>query len=257
MNVMIIPAAGRGTRLSFDGPKLLYPLAEKTLLAHLIERYEPHIDLFVVVINPNAEVDVSQALANALEHSSASFLIDFQAQATGMLDAITMPMQSLQAHYNDIDNVWISWCDQASITARTASNVEQQLALLAQQSEVYMTLPTAKVSQPYIHMQRNKSGEIIKVLQRRENDVMPDVGENDCGLFAMSKAAYFNELKEFSSIDQTMGNETQERNFLPFIAWLNRNAPVKTFAAASDIESLGINTVADAEKLLAAWQDMP
>ena len=115
-------------------------------------------------------------------------------------------------------------------------------------------MPLAEVSEPYIHMQRNNEGQITKVLQRRENDVMPSIGENDCGLFALSKTAYFDQLKEFSSIDQAMGTETKERNFLPFIAWLNRTAPVVTFPASSDIEALGINTVEDAQKLLCAWQ---
>lgn len=55
-------------------------------------------------------------------------------------------------------------------------------------------------------------------------------------------------------MNQTMGSETKERNFLPFIAWLNKVAPVSTFAASSEIETLGINTVEDANRLLSAWQ---
>ena len=253
MNVMIIPAAGRGTRLNFDGPKLLYPLDGKTLLAYLIERYEPYIDKFVVVVNPEAELAVTQELTQLLQDSDADFMIDFQTEATGMLDAITIPMTSLE-QFVEIKNVWISWCDQASITAVTAKNLAQELAALAKQSDVYMALPIAKVTRPYIHMQRDNEGKIVAVLQRRENDEMPEIGENDCGLFALSRAAYFNQLQQFANIDQTMGSETKERNFLPFIAWLNRVAPVSTFAASSDIETLGVNTVEDAERLVNAWQ---
>ncbi len=253
MNVMIIPAAGRGTRLNFDGPKLLYPLGGKTLLAYLIERYEPYVDKFVVVINPDVETAVTQEITSLLQESDADFMIDFQTEATGMLDAITIPMTSLE-QFDGINNIWISWCDQASITAATAENLAQELTCLAKQTDVYMALPIAKVANPYIHMQRDNEGKIIAVLQRRENDEMPEIGENDCGLFALSKDAYFNHLRQFANMNQTMGSETKERNFLPFIAWLNKVAPVSTFAASSEIETLGINTVEDANRLLSAWQ---
>ena len=253
MNVMIIPAAGRGTRLNFDGPKLLYPLGGKTLLSYLIERYEPYVDKFVVVINPDVETAVTQEITSLLQESDADFMIDFQTEATGMLDAITIPMTSLE-QFDGINNIWISWCDQASITAATAENLAQELTCLAKQTDVYMALPIAKVANPYIHMQRDNEGKIIAVLQRRENDEMPEIGENDCGLFALSKDAYFNHLRQFANMNQTMGSETKERNFLPFIAWLNKVAPVSTFAASSEIETLGINTVEDANRLLSAWQ---
>ncbi len=52
MNVMIIPAAGRGARLDYSGPKLMFPLGGKPLIAYLLERYRPYVDHFVVVINP-------------------------------------------------------------------------------------------------------------------------------------------------------------------------------------------------------------
>jgi len=256
MNVMIIPAAGRGTRLSFEGPKLLYPLAGKTLLSYLIARYQPYIDLFIVVINPDAEKAVQKELDILLGESSAEFLIDFQHEATGMLDAITMPMTALQERQDDIGHVWISWCDQASITAATAKKLNGELSFLSKSTKHYMAMPTAKVTEPYIHLQRDEQGRVCKILQRRENDDMPAIGENDCGLFAMSGRTYFHDLKTFANMDQTMGSETQERNFLPFIAWLNQTKEVSTFPVSHPIETLGINTAEDAEKLLAAWQSI-
>ena len=257
MNVMIIPAAGRGTRLSYDGPKLLYPLDGKPLLYYLIERYKPYVDQFVLVINPTSEALVLDAM-NGL---GVNHMIDYQVQATGMLDAITAPMESLRNRdkHEKIDTVWVSWCDQVSISAETAKSLQNELSKLAAESErgylsEFMALPTAMVKMPYIHMKRNNQGNISQVLQRRESDPMPDIGENDCGLFAMSGVAYFDALRKFASIDQTMGHETKERNFLPFIAWLNNTAPVSTFPVHSDIETVGINTVEDAKKILETWE---
>lgn len=248
MNVMIIPAAGRGTRLAFDGPKLLYPLLGKPLLHYLIDRYKPYIDQFVIVIHPSAELEVSRFL----ETTEVDFLLDFQHEATGMLDAITMPMDAISS--SKIEHIWISWCDQVSITAETALNMEKHLTRLMDQGQKeYMVLPTAKVENPYIHLQRDTQGKITQILQRREQDSMPDIGENDCGLFALSQKAFFDGLKTFAGESQVLGGETQERNFLPFIAWLNQYAAVDTFPATDLIETVGINTVDDATKIVNFW----
>ena len=48
-------------------------------------------------------------------------------------------------------------------------------------------------------MQRDSNGVINKVLHRREGDVMPALGENDCGLFGLNATAYFEELTNYSN----------------------------------------------------------
>ena len=250
MNVMIIPAAGRGTRLDFDGPKLLFPLQGKPLIEYLFERYAQWIDHFVVVVNPSDAELVKQYLAPM----DYSYELAFQASPTGMLDAILAPMDNLDA--NEIDHVWITWCDQVGITSSTAATLHQLLDdNRVGEPEPNMIFPTFEKSQPYIHMQRNEHGEIIRVLQRREGDEMPAIGENDCGLFAMNRAAYFELLPQFSDsgIEEVnaQGSATRERNFLPFIAWVFGKARVMTFAAADESESIGINTLADAQALTA------
>ena len=248
MNIMIIPAAGRGTRLQYDGPKLLYELDGKPLLGYLLERYEPFIDQFVVVIHPDFEQQVKQYL----ESVDNDCLIDFQYQPTGMLDAIVAPMNGLkdELNANEVQQVWITWCDQVAISEQTAKTMSQ---LLSQTESPCMVFPTLEKKQPYIHMQRDDVGNIIKVLQQREGDKMPEVGENDCGLFALSGDAYFTLLNQFSQIDQQSGSATQERNFLPFISWLNGKAKVTTYSAKHEVESIGINTVQDAEYILNNW----
>jgi hypothetical protein len=84
------------------------------------------------------------------------------------------------------------------------------------------------------------------VLHRREGDAMPDEGETDAGLFSLSRAAYFDQLPRFAAgVTAPDGAATRERNFLPFIPWLQENAEVHTFACESWIESVGVNAPAD------------
>ena len=251
MNVMIIPAAGRGTRLEFDGPKLLFPLQGKPLIEYLFERYAHWIAHFVVVVNPADAEQVEQHLM----HLGYSYELAFQASPTGMLDAILAPLDKLNA--DEIDNVWITWCDQVGITQSTAATLHQLLkGNRIGEPEPNLIFPTFNKVQPYIHMQRNEQGEIIRVLQRREGDEMPMIGENDCGLFAMNRSAYFELLPKFSDSGfeemNARGSATRERNFLPFIAWVFGKARVMTFSAKDESESIGINTLADAQALIAS-----
>ena len=249
MNIMIIPAAGRGSRLQYDGPKLLYDLNGKPLLDYLLNRYSPFIDQFVIVIHPDFESAVSHYLKSIKVENCN---LDFQYQPTGMLDAIVAPMDKLKAELDvsKVKQVWVTWCDQVAISEQTATTLSE---LLQKTEKPNMVFPTFNKPQPYIHMQRDEQGNIVKVLQRREGDAMPDIGENDCGLFGLSGDAYFSLLEEFAEIDQQSGSSTQERNFLPFISWINGKAQVKTFAAQNEVESIGINTIEDAETILSQW----
>ncbi len=79
------------------------------------------------------------------------------------------------------------------------------------------------------------------MLHRREGDAMPETGESDIGLFALSRAAYVDVLPAYAR-EVSPGSATGERNFLPFIAWVSQRHDVVTFAATDDMEAVGVNT---------------
>src|SRR5689334_2385295 len=62
----IIPAAGRGMRLGFDKPKLLYPVAGKTILEWLLGELEPLCGQFVFVVSPSGAPVISSELERLL-----------------------------------------------------------------------------------------------------------------------------------------------------------------------------------------------
>jgi hypothetical protein len=95
--------------------------------------------------------------------------------------------------------------------------------------------------EPYIHFDRDRSGRIARVLQRREGDTMPARGESDMGLFALSRRAFVDLLPEYARA-ASPGAGTHERNFLPFIPWAAARAGVSTFPCENPMEAIGINT---------------
>jgi bifunctional N-acetylglucosamine-1-phosphate-uridyltransferase/glucosamine-1-phosphate-acetyltransferase GlmU-like protein len=102
-------------------------------------------------------------------------------------------------------------------------------------------MPTVTKADPYIHLERDSSGRISRVLHRREGDTMPAIGESDMGLFALSAEACFHLLPQFAAEVET-GTGTGERNFLPFIPWVAQRRPVITFPSEHPEEAIGVNT---------------
>lgn len=233
--VMIIPAAGTGSRLGASVPKVMVEVNGRPMLDHLLALYAPVVDSFVVVCSPAAEAMVRSHIATAQVPVS----ISVQTEPTGMLDAIVLPAEQLEAMRPL--QVWVTWCDQVAVLPVTVQRIATALDV-APAAE--LVLPTIRREQPYIHFERDAEGVIRHILHRRENDVMPATGESDMGLFVMSDSAYFDLLPRFSrSVEE--GKGTGERNFLPFIVWMGAHGGTITLAGTHYMESIGINTPAE------------
>ena len=230
--LLIIPAAGRGSRLGVDTPKALVPVAGVPMLDHLLRRHRPFVNRFVVVVAP-AAVDLFSAFTKA--HDAPIDLV-IQPHPTGMRDAITVA-SPIVSRYRP-QRIAVTWCDQIAVTSATASRISRRaLAVMAPA----LVFPTLEVDTPYIHFDRDERRQIVRVRQRREGDSMPHRGETDMGFFDLSLDAYLRELPAYAR-DATASGGTGERNFLPFIPWLAARAVVETMPGSATIETVGINT---------------
>jgi len=233
--LMIIPAAGAGSRLGSSLPKVLSPVNGRPMVDYIFDLYHEIVDVFILVVHPSFERLVRDHCAGK------PFRIDIvqQPSPTGMLDAILIPQELVKIHHPQ--TVWITWCDQIAVHPET---VRKLRVLSDEDSEATLIFPTVKKVDPYTHLVRNPEGDIIALLHRREGDPLPERGESEMGLFCLPLDAYLRLLPQFSR-DLKQGAETRERNFLPFIPWLHGEGRVVTFAAKEEIEALGINTPED------------
>jgi len=232
--VLIIPAAGSGSRLAAGVPKVLAPVNGRPMLDHLLRLYWPHVDRVVCVVRPGVEQEVLRL------GGAAGVVLQplVQAAPTGMLDAILIAVE--QVRQVGPDWVWITWCDQVAILPETVDELGRRCA---EGAEVGMVVPTVARRSPYIHFDRDSHHRIVGLRQRREGDAMPEVGESDAGLFALSRRACLELLPVFDA-ETGPGRTTGERNFLPFIPWLSARHPnaVVTFPCRDPREAVGINT---------------
>jgi bifunctional N-acetylglucosamine-1-phosphate-uridyltransferase/glucosamine-1-phosphate-acetyltransferase GlmU-like protein len=235
--VLIIPAAGTGSRLGADVPKVLVRAAGMTLLERLLMLYRGWVEHVVVVINPAFESLVLQHVRDGPDAERLSLV--HQPEPTGMLDAILLGTTA--ASRLQPSSVWITWCDQVAVHPCT---IERLGARTSTGSDAALVMPTVMQPRPYIHLERDATGRIVRVRHRREGDHMPEVGESDMGLFALSPTTYFDRLPAYAG-EVEIGRATGERNFLPFIPWLARTETVATFGAENPMEAIGINTPQD------------
>jgi molybdopterin-guanine dinucleotide biosynthesis protein A len=217
----------------------MVPVNGRAMLDYVIERYRPLVDLFVLVVSPEARPMVEQ---HCREIGAATTVV-VQETPTGMLDAILIPADLMAVR--EAEEVWITWCDQIAVSGATAQRLA---ATMTAQPRPALALPTMQSNEPYIHFQRDPTGRIWKVLHRREGDSMPAMGESDIGLFAMRANVYLTDLARYAGSAQ-LGGRTGERNFLPFIPWLAAQSPVSSFPAADPMEAVGINTPEDLDRV--------
>lgn len=230
--LLVVPAAGLGTRLQSPLPKLLVPVAGVAMIDRVLALYRSHVARAVVIVNPTALDAVRQHLRDA-----AHVDVLVQDRATGMLDAIMLAQSALVPSHTGA--VWITWCDQVAVETNT---VDRLARMMEENPWAAVVMPTVRRVDPYIHFERDQGGRIERVLQRREGDAMPPEGESDMGLFALSSDAFRSWLPAYAASLET-GRTTGERNFLPFIPWVAERAPVLTFPASHPMEAIGVNTV--------------
>ena len=230
--VLVIPAAGRGSRLGSDGPKVLAVVAGRSMLDWLLDLYLERVDAITLVAQPAARDLIARALLRRAPHARVAV----QPEPTGMLDAVAIGVAATPIDAGR--RVWVTWCDQIAVLPATLDRLARE------EASTTLCFPTVMQSPPYIHFDRDANDRIVGVRQRRDGDPMPETGESDMGVFSLSAEAAHERLSVFAA-GAAASAGTGERNFLPFIPWLAAAQLVRTFPATDPIEAIGVNTPAE------------
>jgi len=229
----IIPAAGRGSRLASDQPKILYPVLGRPILSWLLDALGPVCGGTVLVVSPAGRPAV-EPVAHSL---GKSLDIVIQEHPTGMADAVQRARAATRTEF-----VLVVWGDQVTLRSET---IQACAALHERRPNATLTLATVMKSGPYIDVERDAEGRIIRVRQAREGEVERTVGENDCGLFLFTAANLFHVLE--SAVVGARGERTGETNLLQMLPAFERGpGSVATVRLSDAEETLGVNTPAEA-----------
>jgi bifunctional UDP-N-acetylglucosamine pyrophosphorylase / glucosamine-1-phosphate N-acetyltransferase len=234
---VVIPAAGKGTRLGVSMPKILYPVAGKPILDWLLNLFLPVMNgVVVLVVAPWSRDAVEQA---ARERTSR-IRIAVQEVATGMGDAVEIGVREVTTEHTAV-----VWGDQVALRR---SSVEAVLRIHEGPLRPAVTFPTVQRRSPYIHFEREAGGKIAALRQAREGDAMPAVGESDTGFFCF-RTAVLRALLTESRQSGERGAGTGEFNLLPILVRAAKEYTVVTPSVVREEETVGINTAADAARV--------
>ena len=225
----VIPAAGRGTRLGSDVPKILTPLTDtQTLWSILQQKLVPLVDHIHLVLSPDGA-----AAFPALPPNTSYSL---QPSPTGMGDAIFRGFPV----WSDYDAILVVWGDQVFVSNDTLSRAIAALDGPRHQA----ALPVTRMATPYVEYVF-EDGRLTKVLQSREGDITTPNGFSDVGTFLLGTDGLQGAWKAYLA-HAPRGSQTGEINFLPFLPFLDAQGwRIRALEVADATEARGINTPDD------------
>ncbi|MDD2722476.1 MAG: bifunctional UDP-N-acetylglucosamine diphosphorylase/glucosamine-1-phosphate N-acetyltransferase GlmU [Methylovulum sp.] len=168
----IILAAGKGTRMCSDQPKVLHKIANKPLLRHVYDLSSQLTDNSVhIVIGHGAEL-----VKQALNLPEVNWIEQLQQLGTGHA------VQQASGFIADEDMVLILYGDVPLLKLATLNRL---LANVSQQSIALLTV-NLENSTGYGRIVRNDSGEVIKIVEEKDaTDAEKNILEVNTGIMAV------------------------------------------------------------------------
>lgn len=232
----VIPAAGRGSRLGYEKPKILYPVAGRPILDWLIDLLESRCKKLIFVLSPSGVSFVRPFLEKRIP---GRYEIVIQDEPRGMADAIFQAVPKLNTHFS-----LILWGDQAAIRPVTLEGV---MKIQQFNQEAQLTLPIVQRKNPYVHYATDNAGHLTHVFERREGAAMPEIGESDCGLFVANTKRLQEIFEQEREKGIALSQTTKEWNFLPLLPKFEIGGEsVNALRLESLEETIGVNNISEA-----------
>jgi bifunctional UDP-N-acetylglucosamine pyrophosphorylase/glucosamine-1-phosphate N-acetyltransferase len=232
----VIPAAGRGSRLGLDLPKILAPITEtETIWSILRDKLLALVDRINVVLSPEGETCFRERCSGDLSGGRVS--VSIQPTPIGMGDAIF----GAHREWSVADAILVIWGDQIYVSQQTLSKVIE----LHGGSPRTIVLPVVPLPDPYVEYVFASDGTLSCVRQSREGDKTQAGGWSDIGTFMLS-VPDLKESWERYLLAAPRGSATGEVNFLPFLPFLSAHGwQFRTHVVGDAREARGINTPED------------
>jgi bifunctional UDP-N-acetylglucosamine pyrophosphorylase/glucosamine-1-phosphate N-acetyltransferase len=231
----IILAAGEGSRMKSNTPKVLQQLSDKTLLRHVIDAALPLGANLNIVIGHGAEL-----VKNAIENQGVNWVIQKEQLGTGHAVQQVMP---------DIDDdsvCLILYGDVPFIQSATLS------ALLSKAIETGFALLSVVLANPfgYGRIKRNAEGQIVAIVEQKDaNKSELEINEINTGIMAVKASL----LRGY--LDNLKPNNSQGELYLTDIVEMANanNVTISSCICDHTAEVMGINDknqLAELERLV-------
>lgn len=226
----IILAAGKGTRMKSDCPKVLHEVCGKPIIEYVLDAAKAVGSLKTYVVVGYKGDAVRKRLA-------PGSIIVRQSKLSGTADAVRRVAGYLKNYRGDV----LILCGDTPLLNRT---VIKELVGKHKRSKAVCTFLTATVDDPrgYGRVIRNERGEVIAI--REDKDAAEhekDIAQINVGVYCAQSRALFGALRRIR-----LNEKKKEFYLTDIIALFHRDgARIETVATEDPVEGLGVNTKED------------
>ena len=231
--IIVIPAAGKGSRLESNLPKLFTPIINNTSIYDILTDEDIcYVDEFILLLSPEG---LEYYNSNLKTKAPKNLFIWVQNESTGMFDAINQIFSTLIERDTYEFKLIIQWGDQPFC------NKYLHESLFLDLNNHQITVPLVWVNNPYVQF---KLGKNLKVIETRENEENDLYGFKDMGIFAFNRKIIESCWNKYKLIVKP-GKVTKEKNFVKFFELVNNDFEIHWRIDQPNYKSIGINTKND------------
>jgi len=224
-----IMAAGKGTRMKSDLPKVLHKLNNRAMVHYVIDLAEKiGSEKIVLIVGHKKELVEKECAARKVEFA-------LQSPQLGTGHAVQMTESFFESYSGDI---LILSGDVPLLTENSISALVKQ----HNESKAMATLLTADLDDPtgYGRVQRNPDGSVKRIIEHK--DATPDelkIKEINVGIYI------FNARMLFKALKLVKNNNSQGEYYLPDVIpmFINDSLAVHAIKSKNFDETRGINTI--------------
>ena len=223
-----ILAAGKGSRMESELPKVLHQLNGKSLIDYVLDTAsELNPDSITLVVGFQKD-----RVKNHIQNNNVNYVSQEQQLGTGHA-----ALQLENQLENQSGHLLILYGDAPNIKSSTLFPIIDEHI----KENRNATLITAMLDDPtgYGRIIRNQDGDLLKIVE--EKDCTPDekkIKEWNPGIYIFKIPQLFSELKRIKS-----NNASNEYYLTDVIELIKENSPVQAKKIGNPMEVIGINTI--------------
>jgi bifunctional UDP-N-acetylglucosamine pyrophosphorylase / glucosamine-1-phosphate N-acetyltransferase len=192
---VVILAAGKGTRMKSDTPKVLHPLAGRTLIEHTLATVDHLKTASTTLVVGHGADQVQNALAS---RPNLQFVVQSPQLGTG--HALLQAEPVLKGRKGD---VLLLYADVPLLEPGTLL----RLLEAHRNAKAAMTVLTAELADPYGYgrIVRDSEGQVARIVEERDaSAAQRNIREINSGIYALSMHQLFQQLNELAT-DNSQG----------------------------------------------------
>ena len=227
----VILAAGKGTRMHSQLPKVLHTIGNKPMLAHVIDSAESAGARKIHIIVGNDGEQVKAQILNSASQVEVSWVI--QKEQLGTAHAVLQAVPYFETKAQD-DHILVLYGDVPLIKPDT---LRQLLASTRADAIGILTLIT-KNNKGLGRILRNESNDVIGIVEEKDaSDLQKEIKEVNSGIMALPVA------RLESWLNRVENNNQQSEYYLTDIIGLavSEKVAINSVVVINEIEAQGVN----------------